>query len=466
MLVKLAPFLLLKMKHLWQKTPDGSWYYRRRLPKDIVETINPPSSMKVICLRTADRLTAATMAAKLAKEDDEEWSRIRKGKSDWIRIEAEKVLNDFGIDHRNPKAEVHHNKAEQVYDFYDYIQDAFSLEGMEKVEDGADPADHLPPHLALAFRMACGDFKASDALAQYLELRGRGKGKEFAKIPTFAVNSLIETCGDRKVELYRRADVNKLIGQLLDRGQRTATVRRRLNALRTIFDLAIRERELSFANPFDKVIVPGEGGDVEDRKPFDEQQLEVLRSSVSSARKVDDRAQILGMLLDTGARLAEIVGAKVDDLELDGPVPILRIRNYPHRRLKTGSSERTVPLVGEALRAASLALEAARKQSSEFLFARYTDEKSCNANAASATLNKRIKSLGIPRTCHSLRHSMRDRLRAIGCPEQIIDRIGGWSTPGVGGKYGTGYPQEMIWNWLAQTVKPNLAEKSVTLLAI
>ena len=33
---------------------------------------------------------------------------------------------------------------------------------------------------------------------------------------------------------------------------------------------------------------------------------------------------------------------------------------------------------------------------------------------------------------HGLRHSLRDRLRAVECPSDIIDAIGGWTTSGVG----------------------------------
>ena len=37
------------------------------------------------------------------------------------------------------------------------------------------------------------------------------------------------------------------------------------------------------------------------------------------------------------------------------------------------------------------------------------------------------------------RHSIRDRLRAVECPADIIDAIGGWSTEGVGQHYGVGF---------------------------
>jgi len=34
---------------------------------------------------------------------------------------------------------------------------------------------------------------------------------------------------------------------------------------------------------------------------------------------------------------------------------------------------------------------------------------------------------------------MRDRLRAVNCPSEMIDQIGGWSKRSVGEGYGEGY---------------------------
>jgi len=48
-------------------------------------------------------------------------------------------------------------------------------------------------------------------------------------------------------------------------------------------------------------------------------------------------------------------------------------------------------------------------------------------------------------TVHSLRHTFRDRLRASGCPLELIDQIGGWSSIGtIGSKYGKGYDLDAI----------------------
>jgi hypothetical protein len=44
---------------------------------------------------------------------------------------------------------------------------------------------------------------------------------------------------------------------------------------------------------------------------------------------------------------------------------------------------------------------------------------------------------------------MRDRLRAVQCPSDIIDQIGGWQTAGVGQSYGDGYGIDKKWEWLS-----------------
>ena len=54
-------------------------------------------------------------------------------------------------------------------------------------------------------------------------------------------------------------------------------------------------------------------------------------------------------------------------------------------------------------------------------------------------------------TAHCLRHTMRDRLRAVECPMDMIDQIGGWkSVAGIGVSYGRGYCTQQIKGWLVK----------------
>ena len=47
---------------------------------------------------------------------------------------------------------------------------------------------------------------------------------------------------------------------------------------------------------------------------------------------------------------------------------------------------------------------------------------------------------------------MRDRLRAVECPKEIIDQIGGWSSSEVGETYGEGFSLDVLNKWLIEIV--------------
>ena len=90
-------------------------------------------------------------------------------------------------------------------------------------------------------------------------------------------------------------------------------------------------------------------------------------------------------------------------------------------------------------------LQALSQANEEWLYPRYMNTGKCNANSASASINKRLKQDFDGLTAHCLRHTMRDRLRAVECPMDMIDQIGGWrSVATIGVEYGKGYFLEAI----------------------
>ena len=52
---------------------------------------------------------------------------------------------------------------------------------------------------------------------------------------------------------------------------------------------------------------------------------------------------------------------------------------------------------------------------------------------------------------------MRDRLRAVECPKEIIDQIGGWSSSDVGESYGEGFPLSNLHKWCNRTIINKMA---------
>ena len=90
-------------------------------------------------------------------------------------------------------------------------------------------------------------------------------------------------------------------------------------------------------------------------------------------------------------------------------------------------------------------MKLALKQADEkYLYPRYLKDGTCRATHASAALGKWLKKdFGL--TAHSLLHTFRERLRASGCPLEMIDQIGGWSSIGtIGSKYGQGYDLDAV----------------------
>ena len=47
---------------------------------------------------------------------------------------------------------------------------------------------------------------------------------------------------------------------------------------------------------------------------------------------------------------------------------------------------------------------------------------------------------------------MRDRLRAVEYPKEIIDQIGGWSSSDVGESYGEGFQLSNVSDWFHKIV--------------
>jgi integrase len=149
-------------------------------------------------------------------------------------------------------------------------------------------------------------------------------------------------------------------------------------------------------------------------------------------------------------RLSEAAGLHINDIILDEDIPYINLKPHPWRSLKTKGSQRQIPLVGASLWAAQRIKANPHRT---FAFPRYNTTSTTNANSASAAINKWLK-LRVPEGCviHSFRHSLRDRLRAVQCPSDMIDQIGGWSTAGVGQSYGEGYSLDVSSEWLKSIV--------------
>jgi len=222
------------------------------------------------------------------------------------------------------------------------------------------------------------------------------------------------------------------------KGNKSATIRRRINSLSAILNYAYAELDLDKRNPFTRLIIRNEGQDASKRGTFTSEQLKQgYEKAIASGSNVKLLIPLLG---ETGCRLAEIVGLELQDIDMQND--LIHIRPNSIRRLKTRNSERTLPLVGYAKVAMQLALKQADDR---HLYPRYLKEGTCRATHASNALGKWLKKDFDGLTAHCLRHTFRDRLRAVECPLELLDQVGGWTSIGtIGSKYGQGYDLDAI----------------------
>jgi integrase len=283
----------------------------------------------------------------------------------------------------------------------------------------------------------------SDALQTYFKLKGAGKGDIFFRASRRAVKDVIDLLKDRSLEAYSTTDAAYFRDHMMGRGLVTSTVKRVFAIIRAIINLSIQEYGLNCKNAFAKTYIPN----LEDTIKRQPMPIDIIRKVQEECVVINDPNRwLIALLSDTGVRLSEALGLRIEDLQIESKVPYVNIEPNFSRKLKTKSSKRQIPLVGSSFWALK---QIVKNVNNEFAFPHYTIKDYCHTNSASAALNKWLKSR-VPNHCvvHSFRHSMRDRLREINCPSEIIDEIGGWSNQNIGNQYGLGFKLLQKFEWV------------------
>ena len=285
-----------------------------------------------------------------------------------------------------------------------------------------------------------------DAVENYLRIKGNDD-RIFVRTAKRNGQYVSNLLGNRPITSYATSEAAQFRDWCLEKGMNVNSVKRVFASIRSIINLNIREYGLAGTNAFSGTYMP-DRFDIPKRKPIPNDILKIIQSQCQTANDVP--RWLVALISDTGMRLSEAAGLSKDDVHLDEDVPYLDIKPHPWRRLKTPGSLRKVPLVGISLWAARQACAASNRP---FLFPRYCDEHHCNSNSASAVLNKWLKQIaGNDYVIHSFRHSMRDRLRAVNCPSDMIDQIGGWSSGKIGEGYGDGYSMSQLSDVLREAI--------------
>ena len=285
-----------------------------------------------------------------------------------------------------------------------------------------------------------------DAVEMYLSIKGK-TDKTFIRTARRNATYVAKVLGNKPITSYATSEAAKFRDWCFEQGMSLNTVKRVFTAVQSIINLTMREHGIEGTNAFSETFMP-ESPDASPRQPIPNDILRIIQQQCQSTD--DEMRWLVALLSDTGMRLSEAAGLLKDDINLEGSIPKVNIKPHPWRRLKTAGSERKVPLMGYSLLAAKQAIEAS---GSAFLFPKYCNDGGCHSSSASAALNKWLKQIAGPKyVIHSFRHSIRDRLRAVNCPSDLIDQIGGWSSGKIGESCGRGYPLSIVHNAISSIV--------------
>jgi integrase len=420
----------MKIPCCWKKPGSPVLYFRRKVPLDLIGVLG--KTHVVQSLKTTDPLQAAPLIAQLIRQTDKEWGFLRSsapGKERMIVQEkALSMLREHGVDPVQPADG-------PLFRFHDILEEKPKL---SKVEEAA-----------VAILKGSFGTTLGDCLAQYTAARPSDDTR-----CERAFRYLIEYLGtDKELRAVRRQDANGFIKWLLNRDMSTATVQRYIAPIKAAVSRAIRENELKIENVFAKLEIPDYGKDSVDREVFTEAQFRSLEHAIE-VHGQDTLRSILTVVAETGARLAEIVGLAKGDIH-GGKHPHITLKPHPWRTLKTPGSTRRIPLTDRAWQC----LRDAKNRSGDAvrIYPQYA-----SSEPVSAALVKWIRSReglkGTKLGVHSLRHTVKDQLRAVQCPLEIMDALLGHVTPGVGAGYGEGYPIEVLAEWMNKktpTIKGN-----------
>jgi integrase len=459
----------MKVRYLHHRA-DGTYWYYRRVSASAKAHLRLSSNFIRKSLGTKDRAEAIKKLQALNAEYEARWNSLsatqdakEAAKSRDLDLAATTVLDAVGLQPGDGRKLLW---AQDIIE--DYLKEKYGSKAYEAAYYGDPETYHYdtkedvdrrlkqlltPADFAALERLIHGNEGSttpylSEALDLYLTQKRKGSLEHFAKDARRVIGYVIGVVGDKRLDTYQRTDANAVRDSFLKR-MKTESVARYFHTINAVVHWAQKEHGLDFKNVFSGIQIADRGYDTTPRKQFTDAERKALMAACREL--ADDRRCIIAMIADTGARPGEIIGLRVSDVHLSADIPYIHIQPYGERTVKTPYSNREVPLVGEALWAAKLAVVG--KPADGLLFPEYGPSRK-RVDSACTALAKWIKeSLRIPKSLYCLRHSMQTRLRSKGCPENVEISIGGWTDgkPKANRGYGT-FPLELKLSYLERVV--------------
>ncbi len=350
---------------------------------------------------------------------------------------------------------------------------------VEAEAPGADPADRTLEELLTAYEADKGPRWSGSTrkgvAPVFRLLRDVFPGRGVKSITREDARTVQELLKRLPLNLGRRKELAGLtVPQAVEKGEALGlpTIQPKtindgyLLHIASVFNWARKEQWVP-SNPFEGLSVHDAVNDAERRSAFSDDQLSTILHSglwrapwAPDGRKAGDYWVPL-LCLFHGLRNGEAAGLRVEDIGTDDGIPVLHLREYGERKLKTAGSRATLPIHPQLLQLGFLDYVAARRGAEEFLL--FPEGTVNQRGQVGAKLGERfsafVKSLNLIGTklgMHSFRHSFEDGLRRAELAERTSSALSRRIEPGSGKAYGDGMSTRQKAEALAKVTYPGL----------
>ncbi|WP_298905566.1 integrase [uncultured Aliiroseovarius sp.] len=435
------------VKYIKQDQRTGSYVYRRRVPKILEGMVRKREFITVIG-KSLDE--AMVRYGQVHQRIEHMINLAKNGVTGLSPSEQAKqlasLLETWGADPRGPGLSPNERtwREEEAGKLVDKYQDPETGKYVGVPEyEGA-----LASALLSGVEQETHEVTVTDAFKFYLQEKEHKipeqRKKQRQRFERSEKNLTAVLKGDRNLTDVSRADARAWRDQRVKQGVAPGTIRRELNDIRAVFNLANSELGTGNSNPFSGLKLKSSQVSRQDQRlPLPPEVLSGVYADLSVSRSKDAKAlSRIWCLLDfTGARPSEVRLLTFEEFVLDAAVPYILIQVREDRTLKTGWSSRKIPLVGDALEIAKgIASEGVGK---DYVFPRFASAGGMDRLSTALTKLVRKHSEDPRHVPYSLRHNMKDRMRLAEVFPETARAIEGHAiSAGQDGSYGGEFPLE------------------------
>lgn len=440
-ILKLSDSLQMKVKYLLHPTSKRKEFaYRRAIPSDLRLFYENKSNHWH--LLGTDIKKAISEAERLSRLYDSQYSRYRQPDSVQLKAEKEAAIYGLKLQCQKPITMTMTEHNGEVIEFLDnhpdyqrWIDDMdFTYSYHVETSNGYEKRYHpLEPHHQLMEDTFKG--KRTHSLKKVEEFtlsKITSARKQQAAKTRF--ESFIPFTDSSDIRRIKKEHFKQYIKHLETKGLKGTTIKTYVHELITFLNAYWSYYSKDSDPPtWSKGLKFPDNEENEEPRVITPQHLKEIECIIESKMTKNFLIHHLAAIqMNTGCRISEIAGLRVEDVYLEAPIPYIRITKHEARSIKTKGSKRLIPLVGVSLKIMRHILS--KDRFSEYVFPtliRSTEHGNEVSNSPSSMVNKWLKSKFDKRyTSHYFRHTLTARAKMYGYTDADIGKLLGWSSKG------------------------------------